>query len=261
MGLFSGIMLCSDYDGTAAFNAVIAEGNRNAIRRFAAEGGLFVVATGRSPRFIERQALPVPPGPIICYNGTAIWDSAKRQMIRECVLSQRDKQIVTAVFRAFLPFVWHVSIDGKSFGKDCHTVREAVDSLDQPVYKAVFVVQDEEKARCLYRWIRRVYGDAVECNRSWPSGVEIYTNGCGKGVCMDLLRSLYPHIRMTVAAGDYENDTDMISRADIGYAVANAHPDVRALADRIAPDCRANALAFIVTELASECQKKSSSNI
>ena len=55
--------------------------------------------------------------------------------------------------------------------------------------------------------------------------------------------------RLTVAAGDYENDTEMLIAADIGYAVANAVPSVKAAADRITVSASESAIARIIDEL------------
>ena len=38
-----------------------------------------------------------------------------------------------------------------------------------------------------------------------------------------------------VAVGDYENDISMLREADLGCAVANAIPELKAVADRILP--------------------------
>ena len=58
-----------------------------------------------------------------------------------------------------------------------------------------------------------------------------------------------PGVRLTVAAGDFENDLSLIAEADVGYAVANASEEVRAAADRITVSCGEHAIARIVEEL------------
>ena len=55
-----------------------------------------------------------------------------------------------------------------------------------------------------------------------------------------------------VCVGDYENDIPMIKAADIGYAVGNAVPPLKAVADRVTVDCRDHALAHIIGELEKE---------
>ena len=57
MGKFDGILLITDLDGTLIQNdRTISEENANAIRYFQSEGGIFTVATGRYPDFLQNYA-------------------------------------------------------------------------------------------------------------------------------------------------------------------------------------------------------------
>jgi hydroxymethylpyrimidine pyrophosphatase-like HAD family hydrolase len=58
----------------------------------------------------------------------------------------------------------------------------------------------------------------------------------------------------TVAVGDYENDLDMIKMAGIGYAVANACPALKAIADRITVSNDEHAIAKIIDDLDKELE-------
>ncbi len=78
---FKGIMLVTDMDGTLLDGkSRISEGNRRAIKRFIAGGGLFTVATGRMFKAVEPYLPALPMNvPAIVYNGAAIYDfSVKR---------------------------------------------------------------------------------------------------------------------------------------------------------------------------------------
>ena len=55
--------------------------------------------------------------------------------------------------------------------------------------------------------------------------------------------------KLTVGVGNYENDIDLIRAADIGYAVGDAIPSVKAVSDRITVDCADHAIAQIIAEL------------
>ncbi|MBQ6700643.1 MAG: HAD hydrolase family protein, partial [Oscillospiraceae bacterium] len=50
----------------------------------------------------------------------------------------------------------------------------------------------------------------------------------------------------SVAAGDYENDIDMIEAAGIGAAVENAQQGLIDKADIILPSCEENAIAHLI---------------
>ena len=68
-----------------------------------------------------------------------------------------------------------------------------------------------------------------------------------------MLANLLGDVKLLVCAGDFENDISMIESADIGYAVANSHPDVKAAADRITKrTCAEGAIAEIIEDLDRE---------
>ena len=85
--------------------------------------------------------------------------------------------------------------------------------------------------------------------RSWVTGFELLHADAGKGAALRWIRNHLPGVRLTVAAGDFENDLSLIAEADVGYAVANASEEVRAAADRITVSCGEHAIARIVEEL------------
>ena len=66
--------------------------------------------------------------------------------------------------------------------------------------------------------------------------IEVTAGGADKGVgFLEVAELLGIDPRHTVAAGDMPNDVPLIRAAGTGYAVANAHPLVRAAADHVLP--------------------------
>ena len=53
----------------------------------------------------------------------------------------------------------------------------------------------------------------------------------------------------TVAIGDYNNDIEMIKKAGIGIAVANASPDAKKVADHITVSNEEHAIAQTVYDI------------
>ena len=83
---------------------------------------------------------------------------------------------------------------------------------------------------------------------------EILPKGISKGAALTRMAELLGvDMVNTVAVGDYHNDISMIQAAGIGYAMANAHPDVKAIADRITVDNDHHAIAAIVEDLERGC--------
>ena len=86
---------------------------------------------------------------------------------------------------------------------------------------------------------------------SWPLSLEILSKKNGKGYALRrVAKSL--EARLSIGVGDFENDEQMIRMADIGYAVANASDELKAIADRITVDVHNGAIAHIINELEKE---------
>ena len=93
MGKYTGKMIISDLDGTLIpRGGVISAENRQAIADFAAEGGLFAVATGRTPEaaagYVE--GLPIN-APSVFFNGAMLYDWAAKKVLKTMPLTAGDK--------------------------------------------------------------------------------------------------------------------------------------------------------------------------
>jgi hypothetical protein len=91
---------------------------------------------------------------------------------------------------------------------------------------------------------------ACEIVYSESNYLEILPQGATKGnalaALLDILNIDGLH---TVAVGDNLNDLSMVRKADCGYAVANAHPGLRDIADAVTVHHEQHAIAAIVQEL------------
>lgn len=77
--------------------------------------------------------------------------------------------------------------------------------------------------------------------------VDIMNPLANKGIALTALASALGVVPAdTVAFGDYLNDLELLQAAGTAYAMANAHPDIKAVADHIAPS---NADHGVITEL------------
>ena len=85
MGKFSGVLIACDVDGTLVENGVLSDENAKAINYFIDEGGLFTVATGRTPDHIKEHYMPELKVnvPMICVNGTVIADEETHEILWE----------------------------------------------------------------------------------------------------------------------------------------------------------------------------------
>ena len=84
--------------------------------------------------------------------------------------------------------------------------------------------------------------------RSWEVSLEILMKESGKGYALSRVKEK-EHCHTAIAVGDYENDIQMIKMADVGYAVGNASPATKAVADIITVPAQEGALAYIIESL------------
>ncbi len=254
MGRFDGILLMSDFDGTLSVRAgEVSRENCEAIEYFEREGGRFCVASGRDMSYVANitDRLNIK-GYCISLNGTVIFDPVKREAVHKIPFDSD----------AMIGFI-------KKLAKECpdcdhmrlHTEKEhhnfkvtedfeaGIRAINEPFYKFVWDTPAELSDKYFAR-IRELAENDFYISRSWVNILEILPAGASKGDAIGYLKKLYGgRIHTVIAVGDYENDIDMIKKADIGYAVANAVPELAAVADRHTVDCREHAIAAIINEL------------
>ena len=97
MGKFDGYLLLSDIDGTLTDSkGKLPQSNADAIHYFQSEGGLFTVASGRFPDFIDGFSSSVKPNThIIGINGTVIYDWQNK---KDLVCRTLDEKFISLVY-------------------------------------------------------------------------------------------------------------------------------------------------------------------
>ena len=253
MGKYDGILIMSDWDGTLSTGGTVTEENCEAIRRFQSDGGTFALCSGRNyTHFDQYRDLVIPNAPICAYNGALIVDTDGSVLFesfvgREALLVARELIVRGAITSRLLIYT-------KEEGNPAQcSMSEFLDSFAKYEkmhhYKLVLVGKDEEETLAAQRLAESLLPDDYFAVRSWPVGLEILKKSASKGEALKLIKKrLGAHL--AIAAGDYENDVEMLTAADIGYAVENAIPAVKAAADRITVAVGESAIAKIISELA-----------
>ena len=85
MGKFDGFLICSDVDSTLTYEAgKVSDENAKAIKYFQDEGGLFTLATGRAPSFMEHFSDKVKiNAPVVSFKGALLYDTEKDELIKK----------------------------------------------------------------------------------------------------------------------------------------------------------------------------------
>ena len=289
MGKFDGVLLCSDIDATLLLKENFPEENVKAIKYFQENGGRFTLATGRLFDFLDKYShLVVPNAPFISMNGTVIVDKSTDEVLFDCPLDADPGRMVEETMRA-LPYLLcaYVFPMGRSiivkrteddlfeaaspmenvpllpgapppndertkkYAKNADELNKIFGYPERNIYKVVFTSQDENCEEVKAAIMERFSDFSVF--RSWARGIEVQSPLADKGKGARKLAEILGDVKLLVCAGDYENDISMIKEADIGYAVANAHPSVKAVADRITKrECLEGAVAEIIYDLDRE---------
>ncbi len=258
MGKFDGILICSDIDGTLLSldtkpvdNEVkhyITDKNAAALKYFTDEGGLFTVCTGRLPDFVGRLDAPIN-APLICSNGALVYDSIKKEVIRESVITDPPADVFAfvkqlgGIERAVLSAAGDGWMELKP-DEDWNTFL----SVDKP-YRYLFEFTTIAQAEETERRLIESFGDRYIFNRSWPRGLELISLTGSKGAAALYLKELLG-CHTLVGAGDFENDETLIIAADIGCAMDNGIDNLKAVADHVVPNKQdSSGIAYIINNL------------
>ena len=263
---FQGILFCTDLDGTLiGSDGTISKENREAIRYFQSEGGIFTFITGRPP--LTAHALCeniLPNAPIGCLNGGGIYDFREERMLYAAYLDDGVDEMLDAVERE-MPDVGilvnapeGVFFSHPSESSDAFCKRRALamanrsrEEIARPFYKIVFLHCDGARIEALAELLHsHPLTDRYSYIRSEYELYEILPKGSCKG---EGLRRLAAHLGIpmerTIAIGDYNNDVSMIRAAHLGVAVANAVPEAKAAADLVTVSNDESAIAAVISAL------------
>lgn len=256
MGKFDGILLCSDFDMTLAQNEIISPENAAAIRYFTENGGKFTIVSGRHPGFLEEHVADFQVNaPLVGYNGAMILDHVTGAVLYEG--GRPDFEM----FEFLRPF-WEkdprllrlIPHDRKRRGERCTrkkyptTIDDVKKTCSVPLFNILCVSAPEDSVAIREELNAAAVGTPYTAVRSWDAGTELICKADGKGAAAMRLKEM-TGARLLVTAGDYENDISMLQSADIGYAVGDAIPEVKAAADRVTVPCADHAIAAIIREL------------
>ena len=266
MGIFDGILICTDLDGTLLRNdkSISAE-NIAAIEHFKREGGLFTFVTGRMPYFVSDMYERVRPNaPIGCINGAGVYDFAKGAYLAISELSFEAITLVRAVEERFPDVGVQVNtFRNVYFCKENDTMEIfrrrtglpnltcRYDEINEPIAKIIFGHEDEVTLLAVAAFLdAHPLSAGFSFIRSEETLYEILPAGVGKGTALvRIAECLSCDIAKTVAIGDFSNDVSMLRAAALGVAVANACPEAKAAADCVTVSNEEHALAAVIDAL------------
>lgn len=241
-------LVVADVDGTLVHRGGdIPPETRAAVAEYRARGGAFTLATGRPVAGVRHYARQLDldlPG--ITFNGAVIYDFRAERVLYRRELDPGLARRALALAReypvdAFLYDGEAVLVERltprveRYMQKDrvsCTPVGDLPAHLDRTGLrppKLLFFGEVAESLRLMERL--RAEGWPVNWVQSDANFVELLPPGASKGAALEWLAArLGVPLEAVMAVGDHHNDLELLRRAGLGVAVANAQPEVRARA-------------------------------
>lgn len=268
MGIFDGVLICTDLDGTLLKNdGTISKENIKAIEYFKAQGGKFTFVTGRMPFFVaDIYNAIVPNAPFGCVNGGGLYDYNKQEYIWTSTMPQEVDELIKCVDEKFSDIGIQVNTFYKTyFCRENETMKIFrkntrqpnlvchYSDVKEPIAKIVFGSEYDEVVLQIEQTLRsHEKAEKFGFIRPERTLFEILPKGIGKGTAIvKLAEYLDIDISKTVAIGDYNNDISMFEAAGIGIAVSNACDEALAAADYVTVSNEEDAVARVIYDLES----------
>lgn len=265
MGIFDGILLVSDLDGTLLRNdKSVSKRNSEALDYFMREGGLFTVMTGRMPyalsTVLDKISVNAPVG---CGNGLTIFDTEKNECLWKICIDNKVLDAVRFVRDSFsdmgIEIMTHDNVfcvrTNPSIFKHLSDERLELNECDADTYDGeIGKILFAHTSECLGPMIKALESsnllDGFIGVRSDITYYEILPMGAGKGAgLMRLAQILGIPLSKTIAVGDNDNDESMIRMAGVGIAVANASQAAHDAADIVTVSNEEDAIAKIIYDI------------
>lgn len=269
---FGKVIMMTDLDGTLLTDDKrILDKDMAAIERFRKGGGLFTAATGRGYAMARRVAvdklkLDSLDMPAVLFNGAGVYDFSRDKFLWRCEVGSFARGYIREILDRYCEHhsiadigleILHEREVYVPFENETERMHLEMESVN-PVYCSIDKVPDGGWMKFLFAGTPEVLDEVERIARcgdfpdvQWVRSQPIFFEGLPKGVdksrgFAELIKLVGAENRFSVAAGDYLNDKTMIENADLGAAVGNAHPDVRAAADIVVCDNNSGAISEII---------------
>ncbi|KQB81092.1 Cof-type HAD-IIB family hydrolase [Leuconostoc lactis] len=251
-------LILSDLDETLLNDdGTIHPENIAAIQDFTQNGGYFVPNTGRSYKSVygtlAQLGLNKTTQYVVSYNGgaiVAIAPDGQEEIVVEHGMSltlaqkifdlgQVNDAVDTHVYTRDNLYIYNISATDQRYMTERQVPYTEITTTDLsfmanegPVMKVIFEHPDPAVQQAIADAVTAVVGDEVLVTFSSNRYVEFNPKGVDKGVTgLELADILGIARDDTAAIGDNLNDAAQIKAAGVGVAVANAKPEIKALAD------------------------------
>ena len=256
--------VATDLDGTLLRDdGTVSAHTAEVLARVQAAGIPVVFVTARPPRRVREIAQAAGIGGLaICSNGALVYDLAAETVVRQTLLDAVVAHQLVAALREAAPGITFAVEAGLRYGQEPDYARHSPHVEDEGLRYGDAVALCAEGVTKLIAlhptWplddllllARRLVAEAAIVTHSGAPFVEIAAAGITKARALaELCTELAIGPQDVIAFGDMPNDLPMLAWAGYRVAVANAHPDVLAIADEVAATNDEDGVARVLARL------------
>lgn len=258
-------LIAIDLDGTLlGSDHALSERNLQAVKRVADSGVFVVLASGRQwntiVKFAEQIGLP-PSSPIIAYNGAMIRTVGGETLYHQTVPADDAQEIVrdcTAggyhlnYYLNDVLYVREATHWARLYEKRTGTTAVVGDltRFDGQEPTKLLLIDTPETTDKLLKHYQSKYGKALYITKTDDEYLEFMNPAVSKGVALaEAAGRLGVSADECAAFGDSFNDLPMLEWAGVGVAMENAKPELKAVADLVAPANTADGVAVVLERL------------
>jgi Cof subfamily protein (haloacid dehalogenase superfamily) len=246
-------LVALDLDGTLIGDDLVLRPRvRETVLAAQAQGIAFTIVTGRmfaAARPFAR-ALGID-GPIVCYQGAAIFDVASGATLRQIPVRPdvtrdtlswaADHGVHAQCYADDTLYVDQINRFSKRYSDLARVEPVLVPSLraafaDRPTIKVV-LVDDPERSEQHLAALHALLGERAYITRSHIDFVEVIDPSVNKGEALAFVARRYDlPLDETLAIGDAWNDVPLLDAAGVGVAMGSGPPELLAHADHVVGD-------------------------
>ncbi|MFG2293147.1 HAD family hydrolase [Streptomyces sp. NPDC048603] len=258
-------LIATDLDGTLLrADESISERTREALAAATAAGAAHIVVTGRAVPWTRHILDDLGyRGLAVCGQGAQVYHAGEHRLLTSLTLDRQLAGLALAKIEAELGPVFLAAsrdgLDGDVLVGPGYRVQEGplpyvflqdtAEVWAAPLTK-LYIQHPELDDDTLATKAREVVGALVDVVVAGPNIVEILPLGLSKATGLSLAaRRLGVKKTETIAFGDMPNDIPMFGWASHGVAMANAHRDLKAVADEVTTSNEEDGIAVVLERL------------
>ncbi|MDR3318128.1 MAG: Cof-type HAD-IIB family hydrolase [Clostridiales bacterium] len=261
-------IVVSDFDGTLLrSDDTVSADTVATIKAFIQNGGLFMIATGRMYDGIHNRLADVGLDkydfPLIAYQGSLARTAVTGKELFRATIDRKTSSEILA-FAEEKGLFTQIYINGRiktaalaepslSYARYMGAGLDAVGRLSEYILRAdgepekILCILADKNSREVIKVFAERFGGRVKLMSSTGTFVEAVPLNSGKDVAVErVLRAYGKTMDDIIACGDNLNDLDMVRRAGLGVAVANAEPEVKAAAKFITKSNDEDGVAYVI---------------